>query len=67
MPDVGAGKYPIAFGDFKRGFLIVDRAGITTLRDPYTNKPFVGFYMTRRVGGHVWDFAAIKLLKVAAS
>jgi HK97 family phage major capsid protein len=67
MPNVGAGKYPIAFGDFKRGFLIVDRAGITTLRDPYTNKPFVGFYMTRRVGGHVWDFAAIKLLKVAAS
>lgn len=67
MPDVAAGETPIAFGDFKRGYLIVERKGIRLLIDPYTAKPWVKFYATRRVGGGVQDFAAIKLLKIASS
>ena len=63
MPDVGAGAFPVAFGDFQRGYLIVDRFGIRVLRDPYTNKPYVMFYTTTRVGGGVQNFEAIKLLK----
>lgn len=66
MPDVGANAFPIAFGDFKRGYLVVDRTGIRVLRDPYTNKPYVHFYTTKRVGGGVQNFEAIKLLKCAA-
>ncbi|MFZ0269935.1 phage major capsid protein [Caulobacter sp.] len=66
MPDVGAGAYPVAFGDFRRGYLIVDRMGIRVLRDPYSSKPFVEFYTTKRVGGGVQDFAAIKLMQIAA-
>jgi HK97 family phage major capsid protein len=64
---VGANAYPIAFGNFARGYLIVDRFGIRVLRDPYTNKPWVHFYTTKRVGGGVQNFEAIKLLKVATS
>lgn len=67
MPNVGAGTYPVAFGDFKRGYLIVDRVGIRVLRDPFTSKPYVLFYTTKRVGGGVQNFEAIKLLKVATS
>ncbi|MGE4321933.1 MAG: phage major capsid protein [Sphingobium sp.] len=67
MDDVGAGKFPIAFGDFQRGYLITDRLGIRVLRDPYTSKPNVLFYTTKRVGGGVVNFEAIKLLKIAAS
>jgi HK97 family phage major capsid protein len=67
MPDVAANSYSVAFGDFNRGYLIVDRAGVTVLRDPYTAKPYVLFYTTKRVGGGVQDFDAIKLLKFAAS
>lgn len=67
MADIGAGAYPIAFGDFQRGYLIVDRQGIRVLRDPFTNKPYVHFYTTKRVGGGVQNFEAIKLLKIAAS
>lgn len=67
MPDIGAGKYPIAFGNFKRGYTIVDRVGIRVLRDPYTNKPYVHFYTTKRVGGGVTKYEAIKLFKIAAS
>ncbi len=67
MPDIGAGKFPIAFGNFMRGYLVVDRVGIRVLRDPFTNKPFVHFYTTKRVGGGVQNFQAIKLLKIAAS
>lgn len=67
MPDIGADEYPIAFGDFQRGYLIVDRMGIRVLRDPFTNKPYVHFYTTKRVGGGVQNFEAIKLLKAAAS
>lgn len=66
MPDVGAGTFPIAFGNFKAGYLIAERNATTILRDPFTNKPFVHFYATRRVGGQVLDSAAIKLLKVEA-
>lgn len=67
MPDIGAGNYPIAFGDFRRGYLVVDRAGVRILRDPYSAKPYVLFYTTKRVGGGIQDFEAIKLLKVAAN
>jgi HK97 family phage major capsid protein len=63
MPEVAAGSTPIAFGDFKRGYLIVDRTGVRVLRDPYSAKPYVLFYTTKRVGGGVQDFDAIKLLK----
>lgn len=67
MPAVGADAYPIAFGNFTRGYLIVDRTGVRVLRDPFTSKPNVLFYTTKRVGGAVVNFEAIKLLKVAAS
>jgi HK97 family phage major capsid protein len=67
MPDIGANAYPIAFGDFRRGYLVIDRAGVSVLRDPYSAKPYVLFYTTKRVGGGVQDFDAIKLLKFAAS
>lgn len=66
MDAVGAGKFPVAFGDFKRAYLIVDRFGIRVLRDPFTNKPYVHFYTTKRVGGGVQNFEAYKLLKIAA-
>jgi HK97 family phage major capsid protein len=67
MPDVAAGSLSIAFGDFRRGYLIVDRQGVRVLRDPYSAKPYVLFYTTKRVGGGVQDFDAIKLLKFAVS
>ncbi len=67
MPDVGANSLSIAFGDFRRGYLIVDRVGVRVLRDPYSAKPYVLFYTTKRVGGGVQDFDAIKLMKFAAS
>lgn len=67
MPDIAADAYPVAFANWKRGYTIVDRVGIRVLRDPYTNKPYVGFYTTKRVGGFVADSQAIKLIKVAAS
>jgi HK97 family phage major capsid protein len=62
MPNVATNTFPIAFGNFQRGYTIVDRIGTRTLRDPYTNKPFVQFYATKRVGGDVIDSEAIKLL-----
>ena len=67
MPDVGANAFAVAFGDFAKGYLIVDRAGISVLRDPYSAKPYVLFYTTKHVGGGVQNFDAIKLLKVAVS
>ncbi|MEI9995698.1 MAG: phage major capsid protein [Rhizomicrobium sp.] len=67
MPDIGSGTYSIAFGDFARGYLIVDRIGIRTLRDPYSAKPYVLFYTTKRVGGGVQNYEAIKLMKFSAS
>ncbi|MEJ6781371.1 phage major capsid protein [Aminobacter sp. Piv2-1] len=63
MPDAAANATPIGFGDFSRGYLVVDRAGVRVLRDPYSAKPYVLFYTTKRVGGGVQDFSAIKLLK----
>jgi len=66
MPDIAAGSCAVAFGDFKRGYLVVDRAGMRVLRDPYSAKPYVLFYTTKRVGGGVQDYAAIKLLKFSA-
>lgn len=66
MPAVEANAFPVAFGNFGAGYLIVDRMGVRTLRDPYSNKPYVGFYTTKRVGGTVQNSEAIKLLKVAA-
>jgi HK97 family phage major capsid protein len=62
-PDIAANSYSIAFGDFSRGYLIVDRLGVRVLRDPYSQKPYVLFYTTKRVGGGVQDFDAIKLIK----
>ncbi|MER9471080.1 phage major capsid protein [Mesorhizobium sp. M0520] len=67
MPAVGAGALPIAFGNFKAGYTIIDRRGSVTLRDPYTKKGSVKFYTTKRVGGDVTEFEAIKLMKIAAS
>ncbi|MDJ1159033.1 phage major capsid protein [Chelatococcus sp. SYSU_G07232] len=66
MPNVGADSLSVAFGDFRRGYLVVDRAGVRVLRDPFSAKPYVLFYTTKRVGGGVQDFEAIKLLKFAA-
>jgi len=67
MPDIATDSYSIAFGDFARGYLIVDRIGVRVLRDPYSAKPYVLFYTTKRVGGGVQDFEAIKLMKFAES
>ncbi|MBO6719147.1 MAG: phage major capsid protein [Rhizobiaceae bacterium] len=67
MPDIGIDTTPVAFGDFARGYLVVDRTGVRVLRDPYSAKPYVLFYVTKRVGGGVQDFDAIKLLKFGES
>lgn len=67
MPSIAAGNLPIAFGDFRAGYVINDRYGVRLLRDPYTNKPYVHFYTTKRVGGGVRDPKAIRLLRVSAS
>ncbi len=64
MPDALPDAFPIAFGNFKAGYLITERSATQILRDPFTNKPFVHFYATKRVGGQVLDSSAIKLLKI---
>jgi HK97 family phage major capsid protein len=66
MPDPAAGARALVFGDFQRGYLVVDRAGVRVLRDPYSAKPHVLFYMTRRVGGGVQNFDALKVLELSA-
>ena len=66
MPAVAAAALPIAFGNFGRAYTVVDRLGITTLRDPYSAKPFIEFYSRKRVGGDVTDFEAIALMVVSA-
>ena len=66
MPDIAADAKAIAFGNFKRGYTIVDRLGTRVLRDPYTNKPFVGFYTTKRTGGMLTDSQAIKIMQIGA-
>ena len=63
MPDIGLDACAIAFGDFAKGYLVLDRQGVDVLRDPFSAKPYVLFYTTKRVGGGVQDFDAIKLLK----
>jgi len=65
MPDIAAGALPIAFGNFRAGYLIAERTATSILRDPFTNKPFVHFYATKRIGGQVLDSDAIKLLKIS--
>ncbi|NNU16987.1 phage major capsid protein [Parvularcula sp. ZS-1/3] len=65
MPNAGAGANAVAFGDFSAGYLIVDRKGVQVLRDPFSAKPYVLFYTTKRVGGGVQDHAAIKLLSTS--
>ncbi len=67
MPDIAAGAFAIAFGDFTAGYTIAERPDLRILRDPFSAKPHVLFYATKRVGGDVSDFAAIKLLKFAVS
>lgn len=65
MPAVASASESVAYGDFSVGYTIVDRFGIRTLRDPYTDKPNVRFYSTKRVGGDVTNFEAIKVLKLS--
>lgn len=66
MPDIAAGSTAVAFGDFRRGYLIADRQGVRVLRDPYSAKPYVLFYTTKRVGGGVQDKDAIALMTFSA-
>lgn len=63
---IGAGTYSVFFGNFKRAYLIVDRLGVRVLRDPYSAKPYVAFYTTKRVGGGIVMYEAIKALKISA-
>ena len=63
MPDPAASSLSIAVGDMRSAYQIVDRVGIRVLRDPYTAKPYVGFYTTKRVGGDVVNFEALKLVR----
>lgn len=65
VPAVAADANAVLFGDFNRGYTIVDRVGVRVLRDPYTNKPNVGFYTTKRVGGMLTDSNAIKVLTLS--
>lgn len=67
MPQLAANSLSIAFGNFDAGYQIVDRVGLRILRDNYTAKPYVKFYTTKRVGGDVVNFEAIKLMKFAAA
>lgn len=67
MPDIAAGTFAIAFGDFNAGYTVADRPDLRVLRDPFSAKPHVLFYASKRVGGDVSDFAAIKLLKFAVN
>ncbi len=67
MPDITSGSFALAFGDFKNGYTIAERPDLRVLRDPFSAKPHVLFYASKRVGGDVSDFAAIKLLKFATA
>ena len=66
MPDVAADAIPVMFGDFNAGYLVVDRTGIRVLRDPFTAKPYILFYTTKRVGGAVVNPEALRYHKIAA-
>lgn len=65
MPAAAADAHAVLFGDFRRAYTIVDRIGTRVLRDPYTNKPNVGFYTTKRVGGMLVDSQAVKVLTLS--
>lgn len=67
MPAVAANAFPLAFGDFKEGYLICDKVGMRVTRDEITTPGFIKFYVRRRVGGKLRNTQAIKLLKIAAS
>ncbi|WP_213761970.1 phage major capsid protein [Caballeronia sp. dw_19] len=67
MPDVAANSIPVMFGDFEQTYMIIDRIGVRVLRDPYTNKPYVMFYTTKRVGGGLLNPEPMRAMKVAAS
>ncbi|THD74642.1 phage major capsid protein [Thalassobius vesicularis] len=67
MPDIASGADAIAFGDFAAGYTVAERPDLRILRDPFSAKPHVLFYATKRVGGDVSDFAAIKLLRFAVA
>ena len=67
MPDVATNSFSIAFGNFQAGYLIAERSETNILRDPFTNKPFVNFYATKRIGGTVSNSEAIKLMKFSIS
>lgn len=67
MPDIAANSLSVAFGNFKAGYLIAERSETNILRDPYSNKPYVHFYATKRLGGAVTNSEAIKVMKFAAS
>lgn len=67
MPDIAADSFSVAFGDFGHGYTVAERPDIRILRDPYSAKPHVMFYATKRVGGDVTDYAAIKVLKFGVS
>lgn len=67
MPAIGADTYSIAFGDFAAAYQIVDRVGISVLRDPFTSKGSVLFYTRKRVGGAAIHFESVKFLKFGTS
>jgi len=67
MPDIGANTFPIAFGDFKQAYYVIDRKGVSVLRDPAGAFPHVRFLTRRRVGGGIAKFEAVKLFKIAAA
>jgi HK97 family phage major capsid protein len=66
MPNMLTNKLAIAFGDFNAGYTVAERPDLRILRDPFSAKPHVMFYASKRVGGDVSDFSAIKVLKFAA-
>jgi HK97 family phage major capsid protein len=66
VPALAAGSLSLAFGDFKEAYTIVDRIGVRTLRDPFTSKPYVKFYSTKRTGGGAVNFESVKFLKFSA-
>ncbi|MBC7282564.1 phage major capsid protein [Hoeflea sp.] len=67
MPDVGSNTFPVAFGDFRAGYELIDVTGMTMIRDDVTSKGYTLFYVSRRVGGKVVNDDAIKLIKAATS
>ena len=67
MPAMAADSLSIAFGNFREAYVIADRGETSVLRDPFSNKPFVHFYATKRVGGALVNSEAIKLMKFAAA